>query len=70
MGYLIPEPLARRVFQYFSQSGGLAWTVADFIAFLCVCVVDSRQEHVSMMFQVRDEMRCMMPLCRTMQRRV
>lgn len=52
IGYLIPEALGRRVFQLFAQSGGLAWTVADFITFLCVCVLDSRQEHVSVMFQV------------------
>lgn len=52
IGYLVPEALGRRVFQFFAQSGGLAWTVADFITFLCVCVLDSRQEHVSVMFQV------------------
>lgn len=53
VGYLFPEALARRVFQSFAQSGGLSWTVADLIRFLCACVLDSRQEHVSMMFQVR-----------------
>ena len=57
MGYLIPETLGRRVFQLFAQLGGLAWTVADFITFLCVCVLDSRQEHVSVMFQVCGAMR-------------
>ncbi|CAM9683984.1 unnamed protein product, partial [Ectocarpus sp. 13 AM-2016] len=54
VGYLFPEILARRVFQYFAQSGGLAWTVADLIRFLCSWVLDSRHEHVSMMFQLFD----------------
>eukprot|EP00752_Nemacystus_decipiens_P010349 g9219.t1 len=54
VGYLIPDALARRVFQSFAQSGGLSWTVADLIRFLCACVLDSRQEHVSMMFQLFD----------------